>query len=85
MLPENPKVFFVHADSVLDRQRFSAAVTQMGVEVANQPKTITTQLQTVRTHPHTIFADVEGILSPLSRTGVTIGDDHFRQGRPVQN
>ena len=85
MLPEDAVILFVHADRVFDRQRLAAAANHMGIEILNQPQAVAAQLQTVGARAHAVLADVEGVLAPLRRRRIAVGNDHLGQRGAIEN
>jgi len=84
VLPQDAEVLLVHADGVLDGQGFAAAGAHGRVEITDEAEAIAAQLEAVGTHPHAVFADVEGVLAKVPAAGVSIGNDHLRHCRAVQ-
>ena len=85
MLPEYAVILLVHADGVLDGERLAPAVAEMSVEVADQAQAVAAQLKAVGAHAHAILADIECVLSPLGRAGITVGDHHLGKRGSVED
>ena len=85
VLPEDGVVFLVHADGVFDGQRVAVAVGGDAVEVFDFAQAVTAQGQGVGHVADVVFAGVEGVLFGLDGGGVTVRDDHFREGGPVDH
>ena len=85
VLPEDPGVLLVQADRVLDRHRLAPVVRDHAVEVADLAETVAAQLQGVGPDAEPELAHVEDVLAVLGGPGVAVGDEHLRQGGPVDD
>src|SRR3712207_7173284 len=69
-----PPISTLFPYTTLFRSRVARAVDHHGVEVADLTQAVAAQLERVRERPHVVLAGVEGVLAPLARAGVAVGD-----------
>ena len=67
----------MHADGILDRERFAPTGCQVGIEIVDEPQAVAPEFKAIGAHAHTVFADIEGILAKLRCRRIAIGNDHF--------
>lgn len=77
VLEEDPGIFLVDADGVLDDLGGARAVDEGGIHVVDGPFTIAAESEAVGHIPATVFAEVEGMFAVMGVFRVTVGDDHL--------
>src|SRR5215210_2559206 len=85
MLPAEAGILLVQADGVLDLHGVARAVYHDGVEVADLAEAVAAELERVGQGPDVVLTSIESVLAPLSRARVAVGDDHLREGSPVED
>ena len=85
MLPEDPVVLLVDADGVGGRGRVALLVGHDGVEVVDLAEAVAAERQRVRHAPEPPLACIEGVLPPVDRSRVAVGDHHLADRRPVED
>jgi len=85
VLPEHPEVLLVEADRVGDGQCTAVVVVDDAVEVADLAEAVAAELEAVGHHPDAVLAHVEHVLAVMVGRGVAVGDEHLRQGSPIDD
>src|SRR5262249_43606455 len=85
VLPQNTEVFLVQADRVAQRERLALRVGADRIQAANLPEAGAAERQRVGQHAHAVLALVEGILAPVRRTWIAVGNDHLGERGAVEN
>src|SRR5579885_2181929 len=85
MFPQEPDVFLVQADGILERDDFAPAIQHIYVEVADRAETVAAQLQRVGHRTDAIFPDVEGVLAVIRLARIAVGHDQLADRRPIEH
>ena len=85
MLEQDPRVFFMDADGVLDGLRRASFVNEISVHVVDGALTVTSQSETVGHVAAAVFTQVEGMFAVMWVFRVAVGDNHFGEGEAVED
>lgn len=85
MFEQDPGVFFVDADCILDGLAGAGAVDEGSVHVVDCSLAVAAQGEAVCHVSASVFAEIEGVLAVMRVLGVAVRDNHFRERESVKD
>ena len=85
VFPEDPKIFFMHADHIRHLENAAPAACHIGIKVADLAKAVAAQLQCIRQHADPVLTAVKCVFMVMIVAGIAVRHDHIAERRSVHD